>query len=281
MAKLKFHTLHHADQSTIDRMYEAFSPVFILSTGRSGSKFIAGLLDLAPNAASYHEPRPTLQYFSDYAFHHQEHGDILGKIIESARMELLLETFIQDKLYIESNQCLTFFAPFIKKIFKRAKFVQIIRHPGTFAHSAIRKGWHKNDSIWESGRVHLQDASQWNRLDHIGKLAWVWNVTNRYIEDFKRTLPAEDFFACKIEDLSSNIGLARELFAFAGLKAPEEAEIEKFQRQRINEFRIGPNEPPNMKKDRNFPPYELWPEQDKKTVMTHTAELANIYNYKL
>ncbi len=281
MRDIKFHTLHHADQATIDRMYASYSPVFILSTGRSGSKFSAGLFDLSPRTASFHEPRPTLQYFSNYAFHHQDQAELLGKMIESARMELLLETFIQDKLYIESNQCLTFFAPFLKKIIKQAKFVHIIRHPGKFVHSAIRKGWHKNDSIWESGRLRENDADGWGSLDHIGKLSWVWNTTNRYIEEFKKTLPSGDFFTCKIENLTSNPGLAGDLFSFAGLEPPPEPEILEFQRQRINEFRIGPNEPPNMKKNRDFPAYEFWPEQNKKTLSIHTGELSSIYKYNV
>lgn len=281
MTEPKFYTHHHADQAIIDRMYDTYSPLFILSTGRSGSKFVAGLMDMAPGAASFHEPRPTLQYFSNYAFYNQDQGDTLSRIIESARMELLLETVIQDKVYIESNQCLTFFAPFLKTIFKGAKFVHIIRHPGTFTHSAARKGWHKNDSIWESGRVRHHDDGFWNSLDHIGKLSWVWDATNRYIEDFKKTLPPDDSLTCKIEDLTSDPRLAADLFTFAGLEPPQQGEIVTFQSQRINEFRIGPNEPPNMKKDKHFPPYEQWPAQDKKRLAVHAGQLAGIYDYTL
>ncbi len=281
MGNANFSTLHHVDQETIDWMYNAYSPVFILSTGRSGSKFIAGLLDLSPQADSFHEPRPTLQYFSNYAFHHQDQPEILEKMINGARMELVLETLIQDKIYIESNQCLTFFAPILKGIFKNAKFIHVIRHPGDFVRSAIRKGWHKNDSIWESGRIRAEDANSWNKLDHVARLAWVWDATNRFIEKFKNNLPSTEIFTCKIEDLTTNWQKPRDLFSFAGVRQPTDSEISHFQKQRINEFRVGPNEPPNIQKIHQFPEYEDWDEEMKQSLSIYSKELARLYKYNL
>ena len=147
MDKVKFRMIHHVEQQTIDEMYHTYSPVFILSTGRSGSKFLVKLLELSPHAAAYHEPRPTLEYFSDYAFHHQQEKEILAGIINAARMESILDVFIKNRIYVESNQCLTFFSPVIAGLFKKAKFVHVVRHPGDFVRSAVRKGWHKNDGL--------------------------------------------------------------------------------------------------------------------------------------
>ena len=164
---IKFRILDHTDQKTIDEMYNDYSPVFILSTGRSGSKFLAALLDCAENVTAYHEPRPTLMYFSNYACYHQEEEKVLTNIIDAARMELILAVFIKNRIYAESNQCLTFFAPVIARRFKKSIFVHLVRHPGDFVTSAVKKGWHKNDSIWEAGRVKMADKNQWHRMDQI------------------------------------------------------------------------------------------------------------------
>ena len=100
--------------------------------------------------------------------------------------QLVLNACIKNKVYVECNQCLSFFAPVISKLFRKSKFVHIIRHPGDFVRGGIRKGWHKNDSIWESGRVRMIDQGEWNRLDQMERLFWVWWVTNQFLEEFKK-----------------------------------------------------------------------------------------------
>lgn len=277
----RFKIIHHADQPTIDEMYHEYSPVFILSTGRSGSKFIVKLLNLSANVIAYHEPAPILAYFSDYAYHHQGEVDILANLLNGARMELILEVFIQNKIYVESNQCLTFFAPVISELFKKSKFVHQVRHPGDFVRSAIRKGWHKNDSIWESGRVKMADKNLWAKMDHVEKLGWVWNTTNRFIEDFKNRIDPGRIMELKVEDLYENNDKVQELLQFIGTVGIPAESINKIQKEKVNKFRIGPNEPPNIKKIQDFPLYTEWNEQMKNKLKRLANDLANRYKYKL
>jgi hypothetical protein len=277
---MKFELLHHADQKTIDEMYNTYTPVFILSTGRSGSKFIANLLDWAPNISAFHEPRPTLEYFSNYAYHHREQKEILSKMIDSARMESILEIFIKDKIYVESNQCVTFFAPAIAELFKKSKFVHITRHPGDFIRSAVRKGWHKNDSIWESGRIKTGDRNRWAGMDQIERLAWLWNSANRFIEDFKGAIEKKRTAFFKFEDLTSGADSVHELLHFIGGQNIPNDKIKELQGARVNELYIGINEPPNMKKVESFPHYNEWEQELKDKVKKHTLELVTLYKYK-
>jgi len=273
--------IHHVDQKTIDEMYYTYSPIFILSTGRTGSKFITKLLNLSPQVAAFHEPRPTLEYFSNYAYHHQQGKNILSNMINAARMESILDVFIKNKIYIESNQCLTFFAPVIASLFKKAKFIHIIRHPGDFVRSAIRKGWHRNDSIWESGRVKMSDQNQWNKLDHIEKLSWVWDITNRFIENFFKQIKAERVISFKIEDISENDDTLKRLFSFIGIGNIEWEDINQLLKEKVNFFRIGPNEPPNMKKIADFPIYNEWTPKMKQKLREYTREIAVSYGYDI
>jgi hypothetical protein len=277
----KFRIIHHVDQKTIDEMYNAFSPVFILSTGRAGSKFLTALLDQSVNVTAYHEPCPTLQYFSDYAYHHQSEADILTNMINAARMELILEVFIKNKIYVESNHCLTFFAPVLANLFKKSKFVHLVRHPGDFVRSAIRKGWHKNDSIWESGRVKMTDKNQWAKMDQIEKLSWVWNITNRFIEEFKSGIEDDRIYVSKLEDLSEDKEKINALLQFVGARDTQWEKIKVLQKEGVNKFRIGPNEPPNMKKTYKFPVYTEWNNDMKKKLKTIVNDLTVLYDYRL
>lgn len=278
---MRFKIIHHVDQKTIKEMYEEYSPVFILSTGRSGSKTIATLLNCSENVTAYHEPKPTLQYFSNYAFHHKSEVKILSNMIDAVRMEMILEVFIKDNIYVESNQCLTFFAPVIARLFKRSKFVHLIRHPGDFIRSGIRKGWHKNDSIWESGRVRMADKTQWAKMDQIEKLSWLWMTTNSFIETFKEQIETKRVITLKFEDLVKNVKEVRELIKFIDALDIKVKKIKELQNRKLNELYIHPDEPPNIKKVIDFPDYRKWNDDMKNKLKKYSEKLIKLYGYKL
>ncbi|MFC2146357.1 sulfotransferase, partial [Acidobacteriota bacterium] len=233
------------------------------------------------NVTAFHEPKPILQYFSNYVYHHQEETKTLEKIINAARMELILEVFIQNKIYVESNQCLTFFAPVIAGLFKKSKFVHLVRHPGDFLRSAIRKGWHKNDSIWESGRVKMKDKKQWAQMDQIERLSWLWMTTNQFIEDFKTQVHRSRVFTLKFEDLVEKKKTVKKLLKFIGGHPIAPEKIDEIQRTKINELHIHPNEPPTMKKVVDFPLYSQWDDEMKNKLKKYGKKLGLIYNYDI
>jgi len=277
----KFKHIHHVDFVTINEMYGNFEPVFILSTGRSGTKFLSTLFALADNIKSYHEAPPGLQYFVNYAFHNQWRNVLLKKMIDAARMELVLDAYIKDKIYIETNQCLTFFSYQLKELFKASKFLHVVRHPGDFIASAVGKGWFRNDSLWEKGRIRIRSEKLWSRMDQIEKLAWLWQTTNHFAEDFKKTLPQERFLSVKIEDLFNDIGTVIELIDFVGGKGVSSEEIVKLQETKINPLEISEDEPPNMFKRDDFPDYPIWTANMVEKIKPYVTDLSALYRYAL
>ena len=273
--------ISHADRRTIGAMYEDYPAVFILSTGRSASKFLAELLNLAPNIAAFHEPRPALPYFSNFAFHHQADREVLTKMIEACRMEMVLRAFLKNTVYTESNQCLSFFAPVLAELFQQSKFVHIVRHPGDFVRSAVRKGWHKNDSIWEAGRVRMSDETAWGKLNQIEKLSWVWATTHSFMEDFKGAIPPDRSLTLRLEDLFEHKEELDRLMAFAGAEKVGEKELKALMEKKINELVIHPNEPANMRKQSGFPPYREWTREMKENLRRFCGPLAKTYGYEL
>ncbi len=278
----KFEIFHHIDQKTIDSMYSYYSPVFILTTGRSGSKFIHDVLNQHPTIRSYHEAIPTLQYFSNFAYHNQKSLDKLRYMFEAARMELMLKAYNNNMIYVESNQCLTFFAKAIKILYPKAKFIHLLRHPGSFVRSAIMKGWHQNDTIWESGRVKMQNHQLWKTLNRVEKLAWVWQVTNEFIKNFFLDIDEHYSMTVNLENFTKQPDTINQILRFIGLKSefiPQE--IVNRGREKINELVIHPLEPANMKKIANYPLYEEWSDEEKNCLSKFTKELANYYSYEL
>ncbi len=263
-------------------MYNDYTPVFVLSTGRSGSLFIHKVLSELGGVKSYHEAFPTLQYFSNFAYHNQDQTEILDKMFQAARMELILDAFNSNKIYLESNQCLTFFAPAIVKAFSKAKFIHLVRHPGSFVRSAIMKGWHRNDTIWESGRLKMRDPEQWGNLNIIEKLAWVWSATNEYIKQFENSVEGHRFMLVKLEDLSHNAERINHIINFTGVKNSSKTDdLIKTIKTKPNKLVIHPDEPGNMKKLASYPLYEEWSNADKNFLKKYAQDLANYYSYEL
>ncbi len=160
-----------------------------------------------------------------------------------------------------------------------SKFIHLVRHPGDFVRSAIRKGWHKNDSIWESGRIKLSDTERWSRFSHIEKLSWLWVTTNQYIREFQNSVSADRFMVIRIEDISDSLKQMEVLFDFVGSKSIPKEILGRFLNHKINELGFHPNEPPNMKKVIDFPEYNSWSSSMKEEVWSLVLELALKHEY--
>lgn len=278
----RFEIFHHIDQSTIDQMFDNYAPVFILSTGRTGTKLMTKIFSHYDQIDAHHEAFPMLQYFPNYIYHNQENSDMLKGMFLAARMELILNAFNNYKTYIESNQCLVFYAYIISNLFKKAKFIHLIRHPGAFIRSAVMKGFHLNDSIWESGRVRMENMSEWLKHDQIEKLAWVWNTTNKFIIDFFDKIESERTMVVRLEDITGNLTLFDNILKFAGITDANLASQHlKDLDTKVNELVIHPNEPSNMRKVRSYPYYKSWTDSDKAKVHRLTGELSKIFDYDL
>ncbi|MDP2685558.1 MAG: sulfotransferase [bacterium] len=273
-----FRHIHQVSTSYVTDFYASYKPVFVLNTGRSGSAFVNNLLQNINDIQSYHEASPNMFLQSNFAYHNQEKNEVLQKMFEVARIELLLETSIKNKIFVESNQCLVFFIYQIKQLFPKAKFIHLTRHPGNFVTSAIKKGWHKNDSVWEYGRVKMQDDKRWMGLSQIARLGWVWSETHNYIEAFKLLCP-EDFLTLKLEDLTTNASEVNALLKFIGSENRlDEKKIDSILSRKVNEVIIS-NEPQNMYKLPTYPKYPSWPDSDKDELKKFVSESATFYRY--
>lgn len=277
-----FRVFHHIDQRTIDEFFRDYSPVFVLSTGRSGSKFIHHILSQVESLTSYHEPPPMLMYFSNFAYHNKNQPELLKAMFLAARLELLLASYNEQKTYIESNQCMTFFAPAIKDVFQNVRFIHLVRQPGDFIRSAVMKGWHLNDSIWESGRVRMQDCAEWDKLNQIERLAWVWVTTNAFIKSFLECVESDKTMTVRLEDISRKEDSIIQILRFLGSNNEISTDrILQLQSNKVNELHIHNNEPPNMKKMISYPRYTDWAEQDKELVRRMIGSHSSLYGYEI
>ena len=279
--KSKFNHIHQVSSEYLNAFYQNYSPVFVLNTGRSGSAFMKIVFEKFETIGAHHEASPNLFMLSNFAYHNQSENETLKKVFEAARIELLLNSSIQNKIYLESNQCLVFYVNQIKQLFPKAKFIHLTRHPGDFVRSAIMKGWHKNDSVWEKGRIQSRDTDKWNSYSHIEKLSWVWKETHGFIEKFKLA-NNQNFITVKLEELVSDNEEFEKVLNFIGVKNNlSKNKIDELFNSKINKVSISKNEPKNMFKLSSYPKYEAWSLFDKQQLKAIVVELSEKYKYNL
>jgi hypothetical protein len=128
----------------------------------------------------------------------------------------------------------------------------------------------------------MADKNQWNRMDQIERLSWLWYTTNQFIEEFKKQIEAQRIITLTLETVVENIKETKKLLEFVGAVDIKKEKINELQEKKINELYIHPDEPPNMKKNKDFPAYSQWNDEMKQELIKYSGQLARqFYGYQL
>lgn len=248
-------------------------PCFVLSTGRSGTLMLTRLLESSQQVMAVHQPRPELIRPSKLAYEHiAKSPDVFREVFKSAREEYLLDAMRRQKTFVETNNRITFFAPVIKAVFPRSVFIHLVRHPGDFVRSGIRRGWYSGTHDHDIGRIIPTDSEltqKWPDLTQIERIAWLWNETNRFIEEFKTSLPPEEVLLIRAEDLFAEVSIVKQIFDFLHLGDLSDKAVSNVLKR-----------PANVQKKGAFPPYASWKKAEKRELKA-MAQLSPQYGYEL
>ena len=234
------HQSRFKTSEVFDAVHETFDPVFVLSTGRVGTKLVVKILDSHPDIEAFHEPVPGPDYYSTYAYKHwKTRHDELKTVIDCARYQVIRDVFLADKKYVEANNRITFFAHQIAELYPRSKFVHLIRNPNSFIRSGRARRWYSDKVITDEARIRPESDPDgtWSRLTDAGRIAWLWNETNQFIHDFKETLPSNRVLTLRAEDLFSDPDAGASLFRLVGIEPPTRSRLEKLIRRPVNRSR--------------------------------------------
>lgn len=251
------------------KIFEETKPIFILSTGRCGTKLLSKLF-LAVNAGEvYHDPNPKLTYASRYIYENIEENTKFRKsAFISGRFELLKDCYLRNGRYIETNHHISFFTDAIDELFPKCKFIHLVRHPGDFVRSGIRRNYYKNHD-YDDGRIVPSNIARevWESYSQIQKVGWLWNETNQLIENWKENINSEKMITVKSEDLFTNPSEFEKICYFCDLNKMEIDKINKLIKSPIN-----------VQKKGSFPPYDQWTSHQKKELYT-IAPLGEKYGF--
>ena len=254
------------------RVFEEQSPVFFLSTGRCGTALVSKVLDKVPDVACFHKPTPELVYMQRKAY---EEGlkkfDAYKIAICAARFDTLAECVVRKKTYIETNCRITFFAHHLRELFPNSRFVHLVRHPGEFVRSAVRRKYYEGHFL-DIGRIRPlsgQAFDAWPEMTAFSRAAWLWNETNRHIESFKKICEPNRILTINSDDIFSNPETMIAIIKHCGHEPPSISTISKLISQPVNA----------QKSKDNVPPYHKWQNSQKNEVM-RWALFSEKYGFK-
>ena len=259
-------------ESTIpltDTLAQQVQPVFVLSTGRCGTKWLTELLAEQTGVLVNHALQPELVRQSKLAYENwQTHPQQQLEIVRAARDDLISAANSAHRTYIETNNRITFFAWQLIQAYPNSKFIHLYRHPADFVRSGMRRNWY-NGSSADLGRITMSDLQKWKTLSQFEKIAWLWNETNAFISRFLKELSPSHYFIISSEVLFSDPERVKALCDFMQVKTISLDTIVKKQ-----------TKPVNVQKQGDFPRYEDWSLEQQEQLRAW-CPLAEMYGYNL
>jgi len=181
--------------------------VWMLGTGRCGSRIFAKMLSLSPDVLAVHDAGPLFPPS-------WPNGDPL----QGGRLARAKQAWDQGLVYGESSPPLAQAAYRLAESLPNAKFVHLYRDPRNATIAGLRVGWTTKEfpgvderrlsphpTVWPKDE---ETASRWTEMDVPERCAWLWSSINRFILGFRDTypnrcmgLPAEALFAPSITPL--------------------------------------------------------------------------------
>jgi hypothetical protein len=223
-------------------------PTFAVGTGRSGTHFIARLLEREPSVAAHHERAPLADSFHRYCVWNQLAVDDAGFLANKATG--IAADRARGRLSFEASAYLSLSIPALRGAFG-ARFVLLVRRPDRVVNSLLAKGWYEAEPERADPRLALgyqnagthphhpfsrlaalgDDGERWTRLSRIGKLAYYWRQLNEATLRDLAALPAD---AARVQPLEAlDFAAYTEIARFAGF-APtlSEAAFERLRAEK-------------------------------------------------
>jgi len=177
---------------------------FILSLGRSGTTFLAELLNKDPNAFVLHEP-----YELDKQIIFYRYAGVFSTILDKFLQERFSKLFSQvegHKIYGECNSYLRYEVDWLKTQLN-ANLIFLTRDGRDFVRSAYTRKVltaldHQQSIVPRDNDPY---AEKWHQLDRFEKLCWYWRHTNEFLFSklmypvhFEKLINNYDYFKEKI-----------------------------------------------------------------------------------
>lgn len=179
--------------------------LFVLSTGRAGSRSIANVLSQHPELVCTHEPLPRLI---------EETWAYRRGLLSAAELGAMLAesrpSSLDGRRYCESANRLSLAVPVLAETFPDAQFLWLMRDGRDVVSSGMQRGWFDADVVkdtpWERHRMRGDllgevDDDEWEAWTPFRRVSWLWRRTNEMIGTDLDALDDSRSMQIRLEDL--------------------------------------------------------------------------------
>lgn len=177
---------------------------FIISTGRTGTKFLATFLNRVKHIEARHEPMPDfLRLGMEFATGRASSIHARKRIVRDRRIVLKKLHKLNAKIYIESNNRLFSLIPVLRTIFKDCKIIHVVRDGRDVVRSGMSRSWYAPDDLFP--RIKASDFpedpyfGEWGMMSRFEKICWWWQKKDNFI--YKSVQNRENCMTVKYEDI--------------------------------------------------------------------------------
>lgn len=163
--------------------------VFVLSSGRCGSKSIVKMFNQHPKFIAFHEEIPELIKLSTDLAEKPESKKIVYKQLDTIfRNKIWYGN--SDSIHVHSDHRMWNLVEFLSGYFPNAIFIHLLRNPYDSIKSMVPRNWYTQDfdegdnsNIFEKyrlrgNRLGLFSDKEWQSFSNPEKCAWYWNFVN-------------------------------------------------------------------------------------------------------
>lgn len=252
---------------------------FIISTGRTGTKFMEKLFSSSNDVNCIHEYHLDDQMKSvNFLKGHLKEKEFLN-FYKISRFRLLWNN--RNRVFVESNPHILFGTPAILKKIKRTRLALVIRNPKSFVRSGCNRtiidrngDVIKTYSIEDNWTIKAYEfdskitEKDWNEMEMAKRFIWVWNFKNSLILDVIKKSESGKVF--RFEDLFTDYDSLRE---FVNFTSYGKVEISKEDFDELTAIKV------NLNKVQDFPDYIEWSDELKNYLNSECRDLMLKFNY--
>ena len=192
--------------------------IFVLSTGRSGTKTMTSLLNQVEGVAAFHEPGPQFKdEIEQYIRKEMELAD-LAELMRRNR-----QPTVEGKEYAECNLVMSYALPVLEEAFPEGRFIWLVREGRevvtSYLHLAALSPELQQEVNYNIFQCQFgldwfgqMTRKEWLALPEFDKCCWYWAKTNEFIRDGLKTAAPEKWILLRLEYLNQEKHLLNECF---------------------------------------------------------------------
>lgn len=246
--------------------------MFILSTGRTGTKTLSRLLDLSSDIDAFHEPYPQLLEARKTArWEVYDNPSKYHNIFLRSRGAALWKAQRRGVLYAETSARMTFFAPVIAELLPKARFIYIHREPTAIIRSGMRRGWYV-DHPADYARISPVDGEEanagWDQWTPFEKTCWYWDAYNRFALHFCSRIDASRMLTIQAREVFDGTATPA-IFSHINVPVPRGERVDQILSKKLNA----------QERD-TFPKREAWTDDMFRTLHRIAGETMDRLGYE-